>query len=515
MGIALANKYTASGSGTTVDVTATNGVSAGDLLTVIARTQLPVYIVSISAGGTIVDPGVRASAAGNRGNVVGGYVLSASSVTAGGTITVTFSGDTGGAKISIRNWTVTGGTAAFDGATDLSANDLSGDPANKVTGPSALTLTSSSAIVLMAASAFDSGGSSIDITAVDGAWTDTDFLTAGFADQVGISSFSAPNWSATGATIKATLAMAFGFNPTPVSYVAMVDFRGGTAGAAPTVATIEASTFGAASITNPIITGTTPRYWVVTNPSTYLTYNAFAHHALNGPGHRFAIGGATYADAGSLGLQLDTTGGGVVRSLLMYVPWSGNPGQGVGPVAMATCFFRTSLGGADSVNMDVFGIYGTESGGSNYTNVILHATGGNLRLELEGSVDTPVVITDNVWYQIAILWERNALGKLMVFDVDGKTQIGTTQTITQHATAYPWAIYLGDANGAAVTSARVVWWDKVRMYFLGTQPTFPLLDIVPTPPTPVLKDYTTIGDMIQVGVRLGSRRQAIKILGMR
>lgn len=479
MSISFANQYTASvGAATTAAVVATNGVAAGDLLVIEARVVTPCSMVSIDVGGTLLDSGVRASAAGNRGNMVAAYVLSASTVNAGATITITFSANHGGAKVNIRDYTVSGGTAALDAVTDLSSNNLS-DPANQVTGPSALTLTGTGDVVIQAANAWN-GSSEGTISAVDGLWVDTAFSTAGFADQVGISSFSAPNWTSGTRTIKSTLALAFGFTPTPASYVSMIDFSAGVAGNAPTAADLESSTFGAASITSPNISAGDPRYWQVVTPGTYLTYNASAHHALNGSAPRFAVSGTTYSDGGSLGLQYDTSGTGATRYARMFFPWGNNyPGAGVSPTAMATCFFRTSLSGTDTVNMDVFGIFGTGTGSSNFCNAVLHSNGAIIRMELEGTVDAYVTISPNTWYQLALLWDRNATGKLMVFSEDGTTQIGTTQTIAQHATAYPLYVYFGDFNGSPVTTGKTIWWDKVKVFFLGNTPAYPILDILP------------------------------------
>ena len=129
--------------------------------------------------------------------------------------------------------------------------------------------------------------------------------------------------------------------------------------------------------------------------------------------------------------------------------------------------------------MDVFGIFGTGTGSSNFCNAVLHSNGAIIRMELEGTVDAYVTISPNTWYQLALLWDRNATGKLMVFSEDGTTQIGTTQTIAQHATAYPLYVYFGDFNGSPVTTGKTIWWDKVKVFFLGNTPAYPILDILP------------------------------------
>ena len=465
--MAFSNLYTAScADAATCAVTATNGIGSGDVVIIVARVLNGVYISGTDVLGTGADAGFRAGPQGNRSFLVGYYILSSNSVASSGTITVNFAGGTsGGARVAIYDYQVIGGTPALDAYVDLSANSGVSSP---FAGPS-MTLTGSD-VVVQAASAFN-GSSSTNVTAVDGAWTNTFFSAGGFANQVNIGSFSVPNWTAASPTFKATAAIAIGLNTTACNNFAMFDSSGGTDGANPTSATLAASTFGMTGASNPQIAyGSDPFAWQVTDSTNHLTYSTAAHHALNRTAPRFCAGGATYSDSGNLGLKLDTSGGAVVAQAIWKLPWqvdfvgTGTPNT----QATATAWFYTTLTSADTVNMDNFYIAGTGSGGGNYTNVALQAQAGVLRLLLEGAtVGSPVTISPSTWYQLCLQWQQNGLNTLQVFDTSGN-QVGGTQTLPGHATAYPSYIGIGNTSGSNVTTGRVIYWDKVQFCYIGT-----------------------------------------------
>lgn len=458
-------------SGTTCAVPSVT-IGAGNLVIIQARTLAAVSITATDVAGTPVDCGTRAGTQGNRSDVTCGYILSGSAVS-NATVTVTFSGTTGGARTNIRVYPYSGGTPALDAIADLSAN--SGQSGTTFVG-SAMTLTGSSDIVAVAASAFDSGGSSHSVSAVNGSWTRTDFSAAGFADQASVTSITAPTWTTTTAfTIIATSAVAFGFSPTPCVNYGIMDSSGGTAAAAPTAATVYASTFGAAGFSNPSLVSGLPWYYTVNNASTFMTYATAAHHALNGSAPRFCFGGATYSDSGNLGVALDTTGTGTVRNVVLKVPWGDTGTTTLSPVTTLGVFFKTSLSSASSVNMDVLTI-NTPVGGD-FANAILHATAGVLRIELEGSASTPITISSNTWYQITLKSDANVGASLQVWSEDGSTQIGTTQTVAYTGTpAFANVVAFGDGSGSAVTTGNTIYWDKFAPCYLntGTACPFPL-----------------------------------------
>jgi hypothetical protein len=450
---------------TTCAVTATGGVAAGNLLVIQAMTANAVYISSISAGGAAVDANIRAGVSSRR-FLSGAYVLSASAVASGATITVTFSGTTGttGARVSIRDFAYSGGSMALDAVGDISSNSGVSSPVSGVP----LTLSGTSDAVIQWAFA-NNGSGTANITAVSAPWADTDFsANAGFADQVGITSFAAPTWTAATPTLYSAAAMAFGFGVTPCTHNALVDFRGGTDGASVTAADLTASLLGGTANSNPIIAAGQTAYFTATNAGTTLKYSTAAHHSLYGSALRFCNGGASYTDSNNLGLVYDTTSAGTtVRNVTWTFPYVNAPGQGVASKATAQMWFYTTMSGSDTANMDIFGIFGnTGANGINFANVILNAGGGSMTIRFEGSVDANITISSSTWYRIEVQYEMGGTHRLRVYNEAG-SQVGSEMTVAGSTDKYPKNVYFGDLISNAKTTGRVLYFDKIKVCYIG------------------------------------------------
>lgn len=462
-------------SGTTCAVP-TVTLASGDLAVLMARTLSPVHITATDVAGTPTDCGIRGSAATNRSIVTCAYIIPASAVTAS-TVTVTFSGTSGGARVVIYRVPYSGGTPAIDAVADLAANS---GVATGFAGPS-MTLTGTTDEVVQIASAFN-GSSSTNVTAVDGSWTDTVFSAAGFADQTNITSFTVPHWTATSPTIKATGAVAFGFSPTSCLPLSMQDHAGGTNAAAPTAADLYTGWQGGAGYSSPAITGTSPAYWKVNTASTFLFYSTSAHMSLVGAAPRFCFGGATYSDSSTLGMRYDTTGGAVARTIQIFTPWeTGNPGSGgVAPVSTASFLMQTSLTTGSAFSMTVIAALHTPASGQ-FVDPQLWVTGGQLRIKMEG-VDTD-------WWDISAIASSagkikvemksdSAVGAAMrVYDSSGNimtSHLGVTEITASYAItgtgAYTDYFQYGNVDGFAFPTGQTIDFDKIEFCYDGPTP---------------------------------------------
>src|SRR6185312_11539402 len=446
-------------------------IPASSVVVIYGRVLAAVRISSTDVAGTPTDCGISGGSQAGRSLLVCGYILSPSSVSSS-TVTVTYSGTTGGSKTSLTVCPYSGGTPAIDAINDETAS--SGQSGTTFTGPGTLTLTGISDCVVEAASAFDSGGTSHSVSAVNGSWNGY-FSTAGFADQSNVSSVTVPTWTTTtGFTIKATGAIAFGFSPTAPQYYGLEDFSGGTAGnnfaAADLVAGLVGGLPGAS---NPAINGGVPHGFTVTDPATSaLTYCTAAHHALNGTAPRFIWGGNTYSDANNLGMCFATSGGAVVRHIDLDVPWETvATGLATNSVQTGVVFFKTDLTSANTVNSVVTTIHTPAA--SEFCSIIVHATAGVLRLELEGSVSTPVTISANTWYQLSCKSDSAVGATAQIWSEDGTTQIGSDMTVSYATTglgANADFFSIGFFDGTTVTTGHTMFWDKWKICYTGTCP---------------------------------------------
>lgn len=471
--------FASTASGTTSAVPSVT-IAAGNLVVIMARVLSPVFITGTDVAGSTTDCGVRASAATNRSIIVCAYIVSASAVS-NATVTVNFSGTNGGARTDIRVYPYSNGTPALDAMADLSA---SASVASPFAGPG-LTLTGSSDVVFEAGSAFN-GSSSTNVTAVDGSWTRTRFSAAGFADQASVTSISAPNWTATTPTIKATAAVAFGFSPTSCTVSGMQDFSAGTNNTAPAAADLWTSQQGLAGFTNPSITGTSPGYWAVNTPSTFLFYSTSAHKALNTAAPRFCFGGATYSDSGSLGMRYDTTGGAVARTIQYFTPWeTGNPGTSGACVGTMVYWLQTSLTTGSAFSMTVISALHTPASGQ-FVDPQLWNTASQLRIKMEG-VDTDwwdisADAANGGWVQVATKSDCNVGAAMRIYDASGNiltSHLGITEITSSYAITGTAAnvdyFQFGNVDGFAFPTGKTIDFDKVKIcYQYGTACPWPI-----------------------------------------
>lgn len=442
---------------TTCTVTATGGVAAGSLVTVQVMASNPINVISLSAGGTLIDANIR-SGINIRRYLSGGYILSADAV-GSGTITATFSATSGGATVNIREYTYSGGTIALDAVGDLSTNTGVGNPIVGIP----LTLSGAKDVVVEQVSAHTSTPS-----AVSSPWADALFGSAyGFANQVGVTSFTAPDWTQTGATYASRAAMAFGFGVTTCTPDMMLDFTG-TSGTAPTAATLTANTYGDMGRGDPAITSGRSSYWTVTNASTYLLYNTAASHALGSAAPRHCGGGVTYPNSTG-GISLDTTGGASARSAKWFMPWSVDIKY---TTLAASAWVKTTITADETLNVDSLSVAGTGgSGGVSFANAILRVASGSLNFFLEGATGSGVNVSTGTWYKLDVSYTVSGDAKMMIRDESG-AQVGSTVITPAQTGGYLTNASFGDVNGAAKTAGKLIYWDKVRICY--TNCTWPL-----------------------------------------
>lgn len=174
---------------TTCVIPLTQPVAAGDTLIFWAATQNSVTISSISAGGTFVH---CSNCAQTSGLLDGGYVLVATAATT--SITVTFSGATGGGDAGVYDWKWSGSTVTFDssGGTPVTSSGASTFPGQT------LTLSGSHDAILQA------GVAAQIVSSVSSPYGNTVFDSGGIfgwglADSLNTTSGAAPTWTASGA----------------------------------------------------------------------------------------------------------------------------------------------------------------------------------------------------------------------------------------------------------------------------------------------------------------------------
>lgn len=464
---ARVNRWQTSGSGSSVSVTLSGGgISAGNSVIVIATFENgasgPWGIESLSAGiGTAKDCGVV------TGNYDVGFLnvwLVESALAFAGPLVVTFGGVNGTAAVEVREYS-SSSTLKLDAATDLHlASALTG-----FAGPNVERSGTADVLIGIAAT-------NTTVTAVAAPYVDDVALktTWRVAERLNTTSGDGPTWTASGTPSSRCLAtVALSENPTtPVQY-AIADFSGGTDGAAPTAATLQASMFGATAL-GPVA-DVTPAKWDVTNNASGLVYSRSASYHLASGTPRLAIGGHVYGlDPAALGLRYASSGG--IKYVQFFLPVKSDfPGQVVPLTVFAGCWFRTSLIPTDTLNIDFFTIFGAGGGGGSvFTNAILGHNGGNTSLivSLEDSVDTPTLISSNTWYWCALSYVAGGTGRLRIY-TEALDLVGSELTVTC-ASLRASNVTLGNSNDGAPTTGRTIDFDGMQVLYAG-EGTWPFL----------------------------------------
>lgn len=475
------------GSASTCVVTLNATIGTGDTVDILASAVNATPITTVSGIGTVVDDFMRAGLVFDK-YLFGAHTFSATSTAT--SITVTFTGATGGVNVFVFDYAVSGGTPMAVPHSGLSVNSGVSSPFSA----QPLTLGCSPCAVDEIAAA------SANVTAVSSPWsTHAAFLTtqtgAGAASQIA-TTITAPSWTAAGASYQMTGAFAFGFAAPRLSQFAIQDFSTGTNGSAPTTALLQTSTFGATGGAASSISGGNEQRWTwnLTNVGSALTYATSAHMFLPRLTPKLAEGGAVYSDTSTVGLHYDTTAGsGNLDYLDYFFPYQAYQ-TGVGTTTLSTIRMRTSLQPADSFNMDPFSIYGTGSGGTvGFAGVNLQTNGTNVYLALEASgstipISTNTALANAQQYDVALMLQSNvAFGgspgtcTMAIYPVDSNgnssptNQLGSTlQVGCGNGPAIKTSF--GDLLANAKTSGRGVDYDKLRTCYLGcTAADFPLL----------------------------------------
>jgi hypothetical protein len=259
-----------------------------------------------------------------------------------------------------------------------------------------------------------------------------------------------PTWTVSGNNAGSTSALVLGFNPTACSPWGIVDFSGGTATNNPSVTQMANSTFG--------LTGTGPNdtndtwYWSKTDTTNALTFQTASYHSMT-VNDRMCNSGVTYSSpATQLGIRLATATAGANTAYLQFnPPWTGN---GVASSAKlkfgsASIWFRTSVVATDTVNHDIFTIFGSP----NFSNVILLTNGTIITLGLEGTGSSVTTISSNTWYKLCLSWVSGGTGQFSVYDASG-TQVGSTQTLAEGAGSIS-SFQIGNTHAGTTTSSGV------------------------------------------------------------
>lgn len=194
----------------------------------------------------------------------------------------------------------------------------------------------------------------------------------------------------------------------------ITDFSAGTDAAIVDASTLNASTFGVNS------TG-----WSVVNIATHMTYSTAAKRPFGGTLPAQSVN-PWPGDTGSLGVNLyipDATPRYAKYTYPATVPL----------VVTASVWFKTDYPATAAPNIDVFWISGTDG---NFVNVPFAGNGSTLRLAAEyqdvlpeDKIGTPVPISPNTWYLIALRYSSSAAvpHTIRVYDTT-LTQVGNEQS---------------------------------------------------------------------------------------
>ena len=373
--------------------------------------------------------------------------------------------------MEVWDFTVSGGTPALDATGDLVANSGLSSPFMPEYCRCGV-LTGTGDVVLQM------GAANVGVTAVNSPWSSNANLNAtetgeATAAVVGVTSFTKTELYCTVSVSSAErAAMAFGFSPTACTPGSLMDSHSGANAGAPTSATLWSSTFGATggSPSSAIHTNEVAD-WVVTNPSSALTYATSSYHALGGSAPRLCNSGATYSDASTVGISYATgTGSSAVNVLTFNFPYI-DSGKGVSSTALASAWFQTSLPSNATVNCDCFAIYGSTGG---LSNMIISGFGSGISTTIEGLTGgSPVALTANTWYQVGIEYVTGGAAKMNVYDANG-LRLNSTPLTTGTQSGYSINMKVGQNLSSACTGAcagNTIWWDKIQMCYLGCSDT--------------------------------------------
>lgn len=392
------------GTGTTCELTLNGAISAGNLLVIGCNTapSTCVQMQSISSGGTLV-PVYSASGAGSTdiGCFEHGYVYP--STAASGPLTITFNAATRGAECFVRQYSVSSGTPRLDWASaqfPTASGTTQAGLAPVLTGTKDLLVQST-----IGQSTFHTIRDCTSVSGYGNAQCDP-ANGPGMADLLNTTSTALPTWTYSGDLEFAQLdGLAFATDATPCSDKLFVDWSGASAGTTPTVALVNASSFGLPT------TGGTPagaNGWGL-NSVDAMTYQTASPPALH----------ASIRTCGDGAVH-----GGATTNVMKYDFSNTNPGYLAfnftgGQVTSAGGYFYVSgYSGADTIYHDTFGL---GSATNNYITFQIGGTGSNVvaRLECNGGGGTtnfsaPIPISLDTWYWRTIQNDTSTGGQIKV-----------------------------------------------------------------------------------------------------
>lgn len=277
-------------SATTCSVTLTTGITAGSLLVIQAMATNRVYPVSINVGGTLIPVySSNAFSSGNTKNIMQAYVCSATSTA--GPVVVTFNGTTGGSRVELREFSVTGGC---NGNVVLDSASGSVNAGGSTFNGETQTVNGTNDVLAQFNNSKDT-----TVTSVASPWnTNADFDPSGdgYARKINTTVGTAPSWVGdVSSSFDATSAIAIGAGTTACNDENFLDFSGGTNGSNLATATLNSSTVGPTFAWGSA-SGT---------PAGSETFSTSAYKALLSS-YRTCSGGKT-GTGGTLGMKFDVS----------------------------------------------------------------------------------------------------------------------------------------------------------------------------------------------------------------
>ena len=465
----VATSATCSGTVNSCTVTMTHAISVGDALVIgcgVANTSQN-WITSISAGGTYIQPATQ-----NVGSVTGsllsgvteGYVWPATAVASGGTITINMVNTTGtlGATCFVRDYSVSGGTPVL-----LAFNSFGSNSTTSTTFLGPPLSFRSKALVVASATPAASG----NCTAVDGTWGNLQASPGGnegtcSADQIGVTSVTAPTWTGITSPRWAGTILALGFVAPSSSYYQLTDGGSNTNGSAVTAAGLNAATYGQAS---PGSSASFSSRWAVTGSAiTWATATAIP--IIFSPKTYFATG-MTYPNTATVGFSMPSNN--TTSHMVFSFPGATNLGlitAGLVNTTTSACYlFGTSLPqNTPSSVLD----YASIGGGSGNTNshfvtmrILPNGTHITVGVELQTSgTGTLGNIATNTNYVGCLQSNSGGLDEVALYDTS-LNLIGSFTSTTINSGNVPLTFTIGDVGSSNISGGYIVYWDKISLCY--------------------------------------------------
>jgi hypothetical protein len=435
-------------SGTTCSVTVSPALAAGNLDIFSCEEDdnaLPPkpVISSVSAGGTLqCAPSATTGGIASGGNNSSGsvcYILPSSSTGGTSPITITTSlGATYGSSCYLAEYhpSANPNNVALDNDTGFQTT-----ASTSVTNLSS-TQTGTNDVCLQTyypVNAFNAYATALTSPFNTSAFYTSSYDAAGYS--VATSTGTGPTWTIASA-IPFMGAACWGYNPTAFSEEAFINFEGGTNGAAPTTASMQASTKGSFQGGS----------WDLSHLSSITTFLSSANMPLANATGRLGDGSNWSAGVGSLGLGMTWTG---TSGGNEYISYNWQAGNAVAPNVSAGFWSygdQPAAGGLND-NIDLATIHGYKD----FAAINYYGNGANRYIKLEtpaGGSGSTIPISASTWYWYNLTYNAGGTHSVSVYGcISGSPPtcaltLEGTLTGPSYETDYPYKIEWGQQQGS-------------------------------------------------------------------